>query len=137
MQKVLAAGGLVFNDQQQLLLIYRYDKWDLPKGHVEYGETYEECAIREVREETGLQDLHITHFIGTTEHGFYDKKLSADVIKEVYWYAMHSAGKNMFPQIQESIEWLRWVDRPDLDKYLYNSYNNIRDIVARGLAKVD
>lgn len=137
MKRVPAAGGLVFNNRHQLLLIYRHDKWDLPKGHVETGETFEECALREVCEETGLKDLRLEHFIGTTEHEYYDSYLSSDAVKEVHWYAMRSAGKNMFPQIQEGIEWLRWVERDEIDNYLYNSYNNIREIVAKCLAKVE
>src|SRR5690554_763046 len=54
-----AAGGLVLNSNQEVLLIYRRGVWDLPKGHVEEGETIETAAIREVQEETGLMELNI------------------------------------------------------------------------------
>jgi 8-oxo-dGTP pyrophosphatase MutT (NUDIX family) len=132
MKKVLAAGGLVFNEQHDLLMIYRFGKWDLPKGHVEKGETMENCALREVREETGIGGLSISHFVGVTEHEYYDNKLNADAIKEVHWFAMRSSAiGDLFPQLQEGIEWLRWVSPPELETYLYNSYSNIREIVSK------
>ena len=133
MKRVIAAGGLVFNDQQELLMIFRYGKWDLPKGHLEKSQTLEQCAIREVSEETALQDLRITRSIGVTEHEYYDRWLSSDAIKEVHWYAMHTDGGELFPQIQEGIEWIRWVAPQELDQYLYNSYHNLRQIIAKAL----
>ena len=57
-----AAGGLVLNKQKEILFIYRGNKWDLPKGHIEKGETKETAAIREVVEECGIKDLHIISF---------------------------------------------------------------------------
>ena len=54
-----AAGGIVQNDQKQMLFIYRLNKWDLPKGKVEKGENFEQAAIREVEEETGVNTLQL------------------------------------------------------------------------------
>ena len=56
---VQAAGGLVYNNKREILFIYRNSKWDLPKGVLEKGETFEKAAIREVEEETGVKDLEI------------------------------------------------------------------------------
>src|SRR5947209_9353514 len=52
---VLAAGGFVHTPQQEILLIFRRGKWDLPKGKLEAGESLQECAIRELKEETGIR----------------------------------------------------------------------------------
>lgn len=134
MKKVIAAGGLVFNDRRELLMIYRYEKWDLPKGHFEKGETLEQCALREVSEETGLRDLRITRFIGVTEHTYYDERLSSDAVKEVHWFAMHSGGGDLVPLQEEGIERIHWVGREDLARYLANSYDNIREIIGKALA---
>ena len=49
-----AAGGVVVNDCGQWLMIRRNGRWDLPKGHLECGERIEECAAREIEEETGV-----------------------------------------------------------------------------------
>ena len=51
---IKAGGGLVKNKAGQILLIFRRGKWDLPKGKLDDNETLLQCAIREVREETGL-----------------------------------------------------------------------------------
>ncbi|MEX0274790.1 MAG: NUDIX hydrolase, partial [Flavobacteriaceae bacterium] len=67
---VTAGGGLVRNQKGKVLFIYRNDKWDLPKGKLDKGETIEECAIREVEEETGVKDLRIEHLLKTTYHIF-------------------------------------------------------------------
>src|SRR5690348_4880805 len=54
-----AAGGVVFNDSGQILVIFRKKKWDLPKGKLDYGETPEDAALREVKEECGIKHLEI------------------------------------------------------------------------------
>jgi 8-oxo-dGTP diphosphatase len=55
---VRAAGGLVTrNDASEVLVVHRdrYDDWSFPKGKCERGESDEDCALREVEEETGLR----------------------------------------------------------------------------------
>jgi 8-oxo-dGTP pyrophosphatase MutT (NUDIX family) len=132
MKKILAAGGLVINQNNELLMIYKRSKWDLPKGHVDKNETFKTCALREIKEETGLTDISITRFIGITEHEYYDGLLNEDAIKEIHWFEM-KANKDepLHPQLEESIEWIRWVSKSDLGKYLHNSYSNIRDIISK------
>ena len=63
---VEAAGGLVFNKDGDILMIFRNGKWDLPKGKLEIGESIEECAIREVEEECGISGLIIEKKIKDT-----------------------------------------------------------------------
>ena len=57
---IYAAGGIVYNNSQQILMIFRNNFWDLPKGKLELNEKIEDCAIREVEEETGVKELIIT-----------------------------------------------------------------------------
>ena len=52
-----AAGGFIKNEEGENLFIFRREKWDLPKGKLELGETPEVAALREVSEETGLQKV--------------------------------------------------------------------------------
>ena len=61
-EKIIADGGLVFNEKKQLLMIFRREKWDLPKGKLDKGEKIEDCALREVEEETGLKELKLKNF---------------------------------------------------------------------------
>ena len=80
---IVAAGGLVWNEKNELLMIFRQGKWDLPKGKLDDGETIEECAVREVVEETGLKEVKLGGFIGITQHEYYDKYIHQEAIKEV------------------------------------------------------
>jgi len=132
MNKVLAAGGLVINQYNELLMICRRSKWDLPKGIIEKNETFEACALREVKEESGLNNISVIRFIGITKHEYYDGILKSDAIKETHWFEMR-ADKNapLNPQLEESIEWIRWVSIKEFEKYLNNSYPNIRDIISQ------
>jgi len=86
---VVAAGGVVTNKLGEVLFIYRNDKWDLPKGKLDKGETIEECAIREVEEETGVKKLKIENLLKTTYHIF--KRNGTYKLKEVHWYAMKTS----------------------------------------------
>lgn len=66
--KIRIAGLVIFNSQGQVLLLEYKGKWDLPKGHVEDGETFLEGALRECKEETGLDykydlDVFPHHFV--------------------------------------------------------------------------
>ena len=134
MKKIIAAGGLVSNENDELLLIFRRGKWDLPKGKLDEGESIEACAIREVKEETGLNDVKLQKMIGITQHEYYDTYLSQDVVKETHWYAMTAMpGQMLNPQTEESITEIEWVRKEILDIYLNNTYPNIQDIVQKYL----
>jgi len=51
-------------------MIFRRGKWDLPKGKLDKGETLEQCAVREVREETGLKKIKLQSPLMTTYHTY-------------------------------------------------------------------
>ncbi|MEO0902874.1 MAG: NUDIX domain-containing protein, partial [Bacteroidota bacterium] len=76
---VVAAGGFVTNSKGKVLFIYRNEKWDLPKGKVDKGESIENAAIREVEEETGVTDLTIDKFMRTT----YVVRINLSIVKSV------------------------------------------------------
>ena len=67
---VKAGGGLVKNNKDEVLFIYRRNKWDLPKGKMDKGETIDQTALREVKEETGIVNLEIIDFNQITFHIF-------------------------------------------------------------------
>ena len=56
---IQAAGGLVTDTSKAMLFIFRKGKWELPKGKLDPGEPLDECALREVKEETGLQQVKL------------------------------------------------------------------------------
>jgi hypothetical protein len=83
---VQAAGGLVTTPNQNLLLIFRRGKWDLPKGKLDDGEELDVCAVREVEEETGLSNIHLKEKLLVTYHTYYEK--GDHILKETHWYLM-------------------------------------------------
>jgi 8-oxo-dGTP pyrophosphatase MutT (NUDIX family) len=70
---IIAGGGIVTNELGELLMIFRRGKWDLPKGKLDEGESIEDCAIREVEEETGVKNLKLGAKLLVTEHEYFDK----------------------------------------------------------------
>jgi len=132
MQKIIAAGGLVLNDNNELLMIFRRGKWDLPKGKLDEGEKIEDCALREVQEETGLQQIKILDFLGETFHEYFDEYSKTDVVKETHWFKMHAEnGQPLIPQTEEDIEVIEWVDENNVLEKLQNSYPNIIEIIEK------
>lgn len=130
--KIITGGGLVLNDEGSLLMIFRRGKWDLPKGKIDPGETIEDCAIREVKEETGLSELEQGELIGITTHEYFDEYLKQDVSKDAHWFAMRAPGAQaLVPQTEEDITEIRWVSGDVLRKCLENSYDTIREIVKK------
>lgn len=122
---VVAAGGVVTNKAGKVLFIYRNNKWDLPKGKLDKGETIEECALREVEEETGVKGLKIENFLKTTYHVF--KRNGVYKLKEVHWYAMKTSYKGeLVGQKDEGIEKVKWKGPNKIKKALENSYTNIK-----------
>ncbi|GAA0552001.1 NUDIX hydrolase [Chitinophaga japonensis] len=129
-EEFVAAGGLVTNPEGDILLIFRKGKWDLPKGKQDDGESLEECALREVQEETGLRNITLGEKITETYH-YYPLK-EQKVLKHTYWYNMLFHGTELtVPQIEEDIMDIQWIRPEHLGKYLKFSYKNIVDVFER------
>lgn len=125
---VIAGGGKVYNDKGEVLFIYRNDKWDLPKGKVEGNESIERTAIREVSEETGVAGLKITKPLDTTYHIF--KRNGRFKIKITYWFEMKTSFEGaLFPQENEGITKVKWLNEKKVNKALKNSYANIKGLI--------
>jgi 8-oxo-dGTP pyrophosphatase MutT (NUDIX family) len=124
-----AGGGLVVNEKEELLLIFRRGKWDLPKGKLDKGETMEQCALREVREETGLKRLSMVRPLPVTWHTFEQKgKL---VLKESHWFLMTGTHTDRLkPQTEEDIEQIQWTAPDGLAAPLSNCFASIKDVIA-------
>jgi 8-oxo-dGTP pyrophosphatase MutT (NUDIX family) len=131
-KKIIAAGGLVKNDKGELLMIFRRGKWDLPKGKLDEGEKIEDCAVREVKEETGLKNVSLVKFTGLTYHEYFDKHINEDIIKETHWFEMYApSNQKLIPQKEESIERIEWMNEKNLRQKLNNTYPNIIEIIEK------
>ncbi len=125
---VIAGGGKVYNENNDILFIYRNDKWDLPKGKVEGNETIEKTAIREVSEETGVGGLKIIKPLNTTYHIF--KRNGRHKIKITYWFEMKTNfNGNLYAQEEEGITKVEWLNKNQAKNALGNSYANIKLLV--------
>jgi 8-oxo-dGTP pyrophosphatase MutT (NUDIX family) len=131
---IIAAGGVVFNTGQEILMIFRRGKWDLPKGKLDKGETLEHCAVREVEEETGLNNVEIGKKIITTYHVY--KEYGKHILKESHWYQMKSSeNQKLVPQTDEDITDIKWVNKTELKKYTSNTYQTILEVMLHNKIK--
>ncbi len=130
LKKIIAAGGLVINEKEEILFIFRRNHWDLPKGKLDKGESIETCALREVKEETGIKNCILEKFLCKTFHQYFDQWVNEEVIKETWWYAMESnSSEKLTPQTEEDIEQIIWVDKTDLNILLEKTYPNIIEVI--------
>lgn len=120
-----AAGGVVFNPLQNLLMIYRLGRWDLPKGKIETGEIPAVAAIREVQEECGIEALEIERELAPTFHTY---RLAGELIlKKTHWFVMkHQGADPLIPQTEEDIAEACWCNRAQVEQNLKNTYGNIK-----------
>jgi 8-oxo-dGTP pyrophosphatase MutT (NUDIX family) len=134
---LIAAGGIVVNPKQEILWIFRRGFWDLPKGKLDPGETIPQCALREVQEETGINDIQLNELITTTYHDYFDKYLNTQVTKETHWYKMsiHDL-QNGIPQTEEDIEKMEWFSIDALEIPMQHTYENIKLVVAAYLNRL-
>lgn len=123
-----AAGGLVIDAYGRYLMIHRRGHWDLPKGKLDEGESLEECALREVREETGLFSIRSEGFLMTTYHVY--RQDGADCLKSSHWYRMRFGGTEAaVPQTEEDIERIEWLTREEVQEKLPLAYPSIREVM--------
>lgn len=123
----VAGGGLVRDRRGRSLLFWRRGAWDMPKGHVEPGETLQQCALREVQEETGLEHLSLGEPICTTYHTW--RKGDKLILKESHWYRMTlTEDEPVKVQTEEDIVRARWCG-PLLERLtLRRAWPSIREV---------
>ncbi|MFY7861818.1 MAG: NUDIX hydrolase [Chitinophagales bacterium] len=135
-KKIEAAGGLVINERNQILFIFRNGKWDLPKGKMEMNETKELTAIREVEEECGIKVGKLKKHIVTTYHTYFQN--GKDILKANYWYLMDASSlQTLTPQVSEGIDSVQWKGIDEIEKCLENSYDSIKDVINQYLRGSD
>ncbi|HEY4154471.1 MAG TPA: NUDIX hydrolase [Puia sp.] len=125
---IRAAGGLIANEQGNILFIFRRNKWDLPKGKMDGGETPEECALREVEEETGIHEIELGEFLLITHHTYAENGLG--ILKETHWFRMKASGAaRLIPQLEEQITEIRWIAPGEFDLVKQNTFPNILEVL--------
>lgn len=128
MISIKAAGGIVRNEANEYLFIFRNGKWDLPKGKIEKGENSRAAAIREVEEECGIRIESSGEKIGNTYH-IYEMN-GGIVIKKTSWYWMKAKKKGkLIPQLEEGITDVRWLSNADLFMVQENTFPLIKNLI--------
>lgn len=132
LEMVESSGGLVYNDDFHILLIYKRGKWDLPKGMLNSkSSSFVKTALREVSEETSLDKSKLTvdgKIVSTWHRTRYKKD---QVLKKTHWFLMHYSGKDddVKPEISEGIIECRWVHISDIDSYRMQMLTRIQYVI--------
>lgn len=127
---VEAAGGVVVNDCGEWLMIHRNGRWDLPKGHLECGERIEECAAREVCEETGVA-AEVVRPLCETLHAYYFPKTARWELKRTRWYELFTpACATLKPQTEEGIDAVVWCSPEEAAAHAAACYPTVRTVLA-------
>jgi 8-oxo-dGTP diphosphatase len=117
---IRAAGGVVVRDGRVLLVHRaRYDDWSLPKGKLEDGETWEQAALREVAEETGVH-ARIEEALGSTAYRVGARP------KEVRWFRMATEDE---PAARAEVDEIRWAPLEEAEAAV--SYPGERELLRR------
>ena len=129
-----AAGGIVVKDGK-FVSIVRKGIPDLPKGHIEQGETPEAAALREVEEETGIGKLRIVKELPSTWHCYLEHE--EWTLKRTYWYMMESEEAiQPKPQTEEGITEIKLIGNEEIEEFLKNTFRSISEILEKDLRQI-
>ncbi len=128
MHIITAAGGVIINEQNQILFIFRRGHWDLPKGKIDYDETAEDAALREVKEETGIKNVEILKRLNSVFHVY---TIGDEwILKETHWFLIKSNIFESFtPQLDEGITEIKWKNRNAFLDIKNNAFKSLHEII--------
>ena len=145
---IKAAGGLVKNERNEVLVIFRYGKWDLPKGKIASAKTHttaqekkikghteqpDDAAIREVIEETGLKQVKIISKLPSTYHIYYQK--GTRYLKKTHWFGMMATSDQpLTPQTDEDISIVKWASAEELIIIIESTYPSLRTLFSSAIS---
>ena len=131
---IIAAGGAVVSVDGRVLMMLRRGMWDLPKGHLEAGETLPECAAREVCEECGLEPTRLTvgEEIARTVHSYVSASGRPEE-KYTTWFRMTYSGdpSAVVPQTEEDITALEWFSPEEARRRAATSFETIQEVIEK------
>lgn len=126
----VSAGGVVFNSDKILLLRKESGGWVLPKGHIEEGESISDTALREVKEESGV-DAILGIYIDSIDYQYFNFQKKRKSKKTVHWFTMYASDENLYPQKEEGFREARYVDSKLALKILI--HKNEKNIIKKAI----
>lgn len=124
MEQEKSCGAIVINKNNKILLVHHNaGHWDFPKGHIENGETEEQTAIREVKEETNIDIIINNRYRYTTS---YSPK--ENVMKEVVYFLAQNIDEDKKPQLEEVSE-VKWFTLEEAMNTI--TYENSKEILNK------
>lgn len=133
------AGGIVFRmtpDQRDIEILLIQDsknRWTIPKGHIEPGETAKQTAVREIGEESGLKNVDVLAWLGKIH--FKYRRLEKLVLMTTQVYLVQSLDKNERPTKEKWMNGIRWfgfsealdaIEYADIEKLMLIAKRKIR-----------
>lgn len=131
------AGGIVFrrNGKKEVEILLIQDaknRWTIPKGHIEEGESAKETAEREIREETGLQEMKVLNWLGKINFRYRRQQSLVLMTTEIYLVKAVGKTDNLSPE--DWMSGIKWFPANEaLDKI---EYEDIGKIILLGLKKI-
>lgn len=136
------SGGIVFRHNPEskkleiLLVQDARDRWTIPKGHVEIGETTKDTALREIAEETGLKDVSITNWLGKTN--FRYRRESSLVLMVTHVYMAYANNPNEQLTAEEWMNGIKWFPTSQaIGIIAYEQINKLMIVAIRKMEERD
>lgn len=132
--RVLSSGGVIINNNLILLLKKYNGDYVLPKGRIERGESIEETALREVKEESGITG-EIKKYLGKIDYSFINRVRNIRIDKTVHFFLMSTKDTHTKPQSMEGFKTAKFYEREEAISLM--KYSQEREIIRKAIEEYD
>ena len=132
--RVLSSGGVIINNNLILLLKKYNGDYVLPKGRIERGESIEEAALREVKEESGITG-EIRKYLGKIDYSFINRMRNIKIDKTVHFFLMSTKDTHTKPQSMEGFKTAKFYEREEAISLM--KYSQEREIIRKAIEEYD